>query len=113
MWEQRAKLILAIVALLTLTIVGGRSHAQMRQMERGERDMWRMERKMETLKADYDKFQLNIEVRLTKIETQVGNMFWMLNALFGVIGVYLVALIGRGARDWINERKAAHKESGA
>lgn len=110
---QRIQLMFAVLALVALVMAGGRSYAQMRQMDREERDMWRMERRVEALKADYDKFQLNIEVRLTKIETQLSNGFWMLSALFGVIGVYLVALIGRGAASWIHDWRASHKRGEA
>lgn len=109
MRKQRANLIFAGLALLSLVSVGGHSYAQMRELEMSERDERRAERRVEALQRDHDALRLNIETRLTKIETQMGIGIAMLSTLSGVIGIYLVILIGKGAREWIHERRPAGK----
>lgn len=113
MWRMRQfKILFPSLALAALITVGGRSLAQMRQLDQSDREERRLERKVEALKEDYDKLQLNIERRLTAIETKMSMGVWMLSALSGVIGLHLVTLIGRGARDWVNERRAAAAKNG-
>jgi outer membrane murein-binding lipoprotein Lpp len=122
MWIRRMQRIWKIKVLFTacmlsaLILAGGRSLAQMRQAsEQFDRDERRIERRVEGLQKDFDELRklhddlrLDIEKRLTKIETYVGIGITLTSLLFlGVLGQ-----LGMRLFDLVTQKRAVGKNAG-
>lgn len=112
----RIKVVLTACMLSALIVIGGRSLAQMRQAsEQFDRDERRIERRVETLQKDHDDLEkkhddlrLEIEKRLTKIETYMGIGLTLIGLMFaGVVGQWGMRLV-----DLVSQRRAAGKGAG-
>jgi hypothetical protein len=87
-WIQ-IKLILTACLMAALIIICGRSLGQMRQADQSDRDERRLERRVDTLQKAHDDLRLDIERRLTKIETYVTAGAWLITGIGGVLLVQL------------------------
>lgn len=108
------KLILTACMLAALVVGGGRSLAQMRQASgQFDRDERRIERRVEGIQKDfdelrktYDELRLDIEKRLTKIETYMGIGL----SLLGLLGVGVMGQWGMRLFDLLAQKRVAKKE---
>lgn len=98
-WQLEILLLAAAAALLIA--VGGRSLAQIQRFEQNDRDDRRIERRVDTLQKSHDDLRLDIEKRLTKIETYVSAGIWLLSA----IGAVMLGQLGKGLLDLIAVRR--------
>lgn len=69
-------------------------------------DVRRVERQVDALQTSHEQLKLNIEVRLTKIETYVTALLW----LGGVIGALLFGQLGKNLLDLIAVRRGAQSK---
>lgn len=105
----RLELLGVCLAMALLIGVGGRSLAQIHRAEQVDREERRVERRMDAMQKNHDDLRLEIEKRLTRIETYVSAGIWML----GAIGAVLLGQLGKGVLDLLALRKvAAGREEG-
>lgn len=98
----RLEILLLTAAMATLIAIGGGSLAQIHRAEQDDADERRVERRVDTLQKAHDDLRLEIERRLTRIETYVQAGAWLL----GAIGAVLLGQLGKGLLDLIAVRRA-------
>jgi len=110
------QLVITTCMLIALVFVGGRSLAQMRQAVQSDRDERRIERKVEDLQKDqgdlkkaHDDLRLDIEKRLTRIETYMYAGLWLLGGITLAVVGQLVTFLSKGARALFEQLRAAEK----
>lgn len=113
-WQLRVVITACIFSLLV--VGGGRTIAQIREAsERFDRDERRIERRVDGLQKSYDDLskkhddlRLDIEKRLTRIETYGGIGLGLIGLLFtGVVGQWGMRLF-----DVITQRRTVTKDAG-
>lgn len=100
------EVIILVFAACALIGVGGHSLAQIQRAEQAQddRNQSRIQRQVDGLQKSHDELRLDIEKRLTKIETYAGAGLWLL----GAIGAVLLGQLGKGLLDLMAARRRGH-----
>jgi hypothetical protein len=117
-WQRiwQIKVIFTACMLAAMIAAGGRSLAQMRQIEQPDRDERRIERRVDGLQKDHDElrknyedFRLDLERRLTKMETymQIGI------TLIGLLFVGVLSQLGMRLFDLVTQRRLTASKGAA